>query len=118
MVHRVARCSVDNRVCGVILPVVDKNGPEVNEGEEKDVCELLQREQEREEVVRDGLSEAVEWMEGMGRKGRRDDPFVVWFVEGFVDSRMVEAAVDPVNEEVGEENEERELDDVVVGEWC
>lgn len=44
---------------------------------------------------------------------RWHDPFVVCFVKSLVDFRVMKASVDPVDEEIGEENEKRELDIVV-----
>ena len=52
-------------------------------------------------------------MEGMRGIRRRHDPFVVWLVERLVHHGMMQTAMDPVDEEVGEEEEERELDEVV-----
>lgn len=64
-------------------------------------------------MVREGLREAVEGVERVGGVRRGHDPFVVRFVQGFVDFRVVQAAVDPVDEEVGEEDEEGELEVIV-----
>lgn len=55
-------------------------------------------------------------MKGMRGKGSGHDPFVVGFVQAFVDGGMVEGAVDPVDAEIGKEDEERELEVVVPGE--
>lgn len=55
-------------------------------------------------------------MECDGRVGGWHDPFVVGLVQGFVDGGVVQAAVDEVDEAVGEEEEERELQQVVPGE--
>jgi len=95
------------------LAVVDQDGPDVDEDEQRDVGDLLQREEEGEHVVGDGLREAVERVEGVRGERRRHDPLVVRLVQGLVDGRVVQAAVDQVDEEVGEEEEERELQDVV-----
>ena len=52
-------------------------------------------------------------MEGVACERRRHDPFVVRFVQTLVQEGMVQAAVDPVDAEVSEHNEERELNPVV-----
>lgn len=113
VVQRVAGRAVDDRVVGEVLAVVDHDGPEVDKDEEEDVGHLLQREDEGEDVIRDGLGEAVDGVEGMAGVGRRHDPLVVRLVQALVDGGVVEAAVNPVDEEVGEDEEERELEEVV-----
>ena len=60
-------------------------------------------------MVGQGLGEAVERVEGVAGKRRRHDPLVVRLVDVLVDERVVQASVDPVDAEVGEEQEEREL---------
>lgn len=113
VVQRVAGSTVDDRVVGEVLAVVDHNGPEVDKDEEEDVGHLLQREDEGEDVVRDGLHEAVDGVEGMAGKGRRHDPLVVRLVQVLVDPRVVQVSVNPVDPEIGEDEEEGELEDVV-----
>ena len=39
------------------------------------------------------------------------------FVKAFVKEGVMEAAVNPVDEEIGEDEEERELKEIVKGEW-
>lgn len=113
VVQRVTGGAVDDRVVGEVLAVVDHDGPEVDKDEEEDVGHLLQREDEGEDVIRDGLGEAVDGVEGMAGVGRGHDPLVVRLVQALVDGGVVEAAVNPVDEEVGEDEEERELEEVV-----
>lgn len=50
----------------------------------------------------------------MARKGRGYDPLVVRLVQHLVDERVMETTVDSVDEEVGEGNEERELEDITL----
>ena len=116
MVHGVAGGAVDDGAVGDVLAVVDEDGPEVDEAEEEDVGELLQREDEGEDVVGDALRPAVERVEGVRGEGAGHDPLVVRLVQGLVDQRVVEAAVNPVDAEIGEGDEQRELDDAVVRE--
>ena len=89
MVHRVACCAIDNGRVSNILSIVDHDGPDVDEGEECYVCELLEREDKREEMVRDGLSEAVQGVEGMGCERRGHDPLMVRLVQSLVDRGVV-----------------------------
>jgi len=116
MMHRVARRAINNRGVSDVLAVVDEDGPDLDEEEEGQVCEFLQREDEGEDVVGNRLGPAVDGVEGDGGVGGRHDPFVVGFVQGFVDGGVVQAAVDEVDEAVGEEEEEGELEEVVPGE--
>ena len=111
--HSVASSAIDDVGIRYVFAVVDEDGPDVYEDEEGDVGEFLKGEEEREEVVWDALGEAVEGMEGVRGVGRGHDPFVVGFVEGFVEAGVVETAVDPVDEEVGKADEEGELEVVV-----
>ena len=105
--------AVDDRVVGVVLAVVDHDGPEVDEHEEADVRHLLQREDEGEHVVGDALRKPVDGVESVAGVGRRHDPLVVRLVQVLVDGRVVKTAVDPVDAEIGEHDEERELEEVV-----
>ena len=113
VVHGVAGGAVDEGAVGHVLAVVDQDGPEVHEDEQGDVRQLLQREQEGERVLRDGLREAVEPVEGVRGVGGRHDPPVVRLVQRLVDEPVVQAAVDPVDEEVSKEQGKGNLHDVV-----
>ena len=70
---------------GRVQKLTDDDGPDVDEGEERDVCELLQWKQEREDVIGYTLRIAVQRMEGMACVRGRHDPFVMRLVEGLVD---------------------------------
>ena len=111
--HSVACGAIDDVGIRYVFAVVDEDGPDVYEDEEGDVGEFLEGEEEREEVVWNALGKAIEGVEGVRGVGRGHDPFVVGFVEGFVETGVVKAAVDPVDEEVGEADEEGELEVVV-----
>ncbi len=67
-------------------------------------------------MIGHALREAVEGVESMARIGGGHDPFVVRLVENLVNFRMVQAPVDPVNEEIGEEDEDWKLQVVIQGE--
>ena len=117
VVHCVARSTVQDWAVGNVFSIMDEDGPDLNEDEEAEVGELLEREEEREDVVWDTLEEAVNRVEGNGSVGCRHDPFVVGLMKCLVDKRVVETAVDEVYEAICEENEEWELEPVVVFEW-
>lgn len=59
------------------------------------------------------LGETVEGVKGMACVRGGHDPFVMRFMQGFVYSGVMQTSMDPVNEEVGEANEQGELEDVV-----
>ena len=59
------------------------------------------------------LQVTVQGMEGMARVRCRHDPFVMRLVELLVQCRVMQAPVDPVDAEIGEDEEERELQVVV-----
>ncbi len=116
MVHRVACRAIDDGRVGDVLTVVDEDSPEVDEDEQGDIGDFLERKEERIDVVREGLREAVEGVKGVRGKGRGHDPLVMRFVEALVNRGVVEGAVNPVNAEVGKEDEERVLEVIVLGE--
>lgn len=74
-------------------------------------------EEEGEEVVGHGLHPAVDGVECYGCVGSGHDPFVMWLMQSLVDKRMMKSAMNEVDAEVGEDEEERELKVVVVRVW-
>lgn len=62
------------------------------------------------------LRKSVEWMKRMASVRCGHDPLMVRFVKSFVDFRMMQAPVDPIDEKIGEQDEERELEIVVQAE--
>lgn len=46
----------------------------------------------------------------------RHDPFVMWLVQRLVDHRVMETTVNPIYQEIGKENKDRELQIVVAWE--
>lgn len=113
VVHGVASGTVDDRTVGDVFSVMDKDGPEIYEAEKNHIGEFLERENKGEDMVRHALRPAIKRMECVRRKRRRHDPLVVWLVKGAVDQRVMQAAVNPVDEEVSEQDEKRELDKIV-----
>jgi len=59
------------------------------------------------------LRPAVYRVESMTGKWRWHDPLVMWLMQSLVNHRMMQASVNPVNEAIRKEYEERELKDVV-----
>lgn len=66
-------------------------------------------------MVRQALSVAVKRVEGVAGEGGRHDPLVVRLVKVLIDPGVVKAAMDPVDGEVGKQEEERELEPIVPG---
>ena len=118
MVNGVAGGSVDDGVVGDKFTVVDHDGPDVDEGEQTNVCELVEGENEWENVVWHTLRVAVKRVECVGCEWSWHNPLVVWLVEVLVDQRVVKSTVDKVDEEVGEEQEQRDLQKVVPATEC
>ena len=102
--------TVDNWVVGHVLTVVDHNGPEVDEGEQDQVGDLVKRQDHWVDVVGQGLEVTVDWVEGMGGEWSADQPLVVRLVQGLVDTRPVQPSVSQVDTTVGEEDESGVLD--------
>lgn len=93
--------------------LTDKNGPYINEYEQCYICKLLERKQVRIYVIRYALRKPIQWMKRVARVRRGHDPLMVGFMQSFVDFRMMQAPVDPIDEEIGEQDEERELKEIV-----
>ena len=64
-------------------------------------------------MVGQRLCIAVQRVEGVRGKGCGHDPLVVRLMDVLVDARVVQTAVDPVDQRVGEGEEEGELQVVV-----
>lgn len=113
MVHGVTGSTVHDGAVGDVLAVMNEDGPEVDEAEKEDVGDLLQGEDEGEDVVWDTLGPAIERVEGVRGIRARHDPLVVRLVQGLVDAGVVQATVDPVDEEIGKADEEGDLEEAV-----
>lgn len=108
-----ASSAVNDGVICDVFAVVNEDSPDVDKDKEEDVGKLLEREQEWVDVVRKTLRVAVKRMEGVRGIRCRHDPLVVRLVKGLVDQWVVQTAVDPVDAEVGEHEEEGELHVIV-----
>lgn len=60
-------------------------------------------------MVRETLTPAVHWVEGVARIRRGDDPPVMRLVQAFVDGRMMESLMNPVDGKIGKCDKERVL---------
>jgi len=140
MVHRVACSPVDDGRVGDVFTVIyrpvsairfawSSNGrtetrymgsrltyedrPDINEDEERDVRKLLQWEDVWKDVIRYTLRKAIQWMESMARIRRGHDPLMMRFVQSLINQWVVQTPMDPIDEEIGEQDKEGELDDAV-----
>ena len=95
---------------------MDENSPQINETEKENVGQFLKREDERENMVRHTLRPSVQRVESVRSIRARHDPLVMRLVQGTVNARVVQTSVNPVNEEIGKADEERELQNTVVWE--
>lgn len=68
-------------------------------------------------MVGQRLREAIEGVEGVAGEGRGHDPLVVRLVEVLVDAWVVEVTMNPVDAEVGEDEKDGELEEVVPKSW-
>ena len=80
MMHSVASSTIDNGTIRDIFTVVDEDSPKVDEAEQEDVGEFLQRENEGKDVVWNTLGPAIQRVESMGRIRTWHDPLVVRLV--------------------------------------
>lgn len=113
MVNRMASGTIDNRIMSKILTVVDHNCPDVNETEETKVNNLLQREYEREHVIRQALDITVDRVERVRGERCGNNPLVVRLVQILVHPRMMQATVCEIDKGIGEEQEQRKLEQEV-----
>lgn len=113
MVCRVAGRPVDHGVVGDVLPIVNQDGPEIDKQERSDEKKLVHREEHRVYMVRKRLREPIQRVEGVARVRAGHDPSVMRLVETLVDNRMVQTPVDPVDQKIGEHDEEGHLHPVV-----
>ena len=68
-------------------------------------------------MVGHALREAIQRMESVACVWSRHDPFVMGFVENLVNLWVMQASVDPVDEEIGKDDKQGELHVVIQGKW-
>lgn len=113
VVNTVAGSTVDDRVVGDILTIMDHDGPEVDKDKKEQICPLLKWEKDWENMVGKALQPTVNGVEGVRGVGRRHNPLVMRLVQMFVDARVMQATVNKVDKHIGKEEEEGELGNVV-----
>lgn len=111
--HGMACCAVEDGRVRHVLAIMNENCPDVDKDEQNNVGELLEWEQEWEQVIRYRLQETINRMESMRCERRRHDPLVMRLVKCLVHRWVVESTVDEIDEHIGEQQEEWELDNVV-----
>lgn len=102
---------------GRIEGFTNEDSPEVDEGEEGNIGELLERKDEWKDVVWYTLSEAIHGVEGVAGVRCRHNPLVMWFVQRLVNLGMMQTPMDPVDEQIGEGNEQWKLKKIVKSKW-
>lgn len=113
MVHGVAGSTIDDRAVGNVFSIVNEDSPEIDKSEENHIGEFLKGQNEWEDVVRYALRPAIKRMESVRCEWGGHDPLVMRLVQSPVDTRMMQSAVNPVDEEVRKHDKKRELDQVV-----
>ena len=88
-----------------IVPVVYRNGPNIDKDKENEIEDFVQGEKERINVIREALQPAVDRMKGMACEWSRDLPLVMPFVHVLIKERRVKKTMYPINETVGEHEE-------------
>lgn len=106
----VVASAVDELPIGEGDAVVDGGGPDGDGNEEDEMGELVHGHDEGHDPVGPRLRPGIQGVESEGSEGAGEDEGVVQLVDGAVQELRVEGVVNPVNEEVGhdEENDHRE----------
>lgn len=92
--------SVDNGLQNLgnsVISIVNRHRPNIDENEERQINVFIQREYEREQVVRNALQETVHRMKSVTCKWSWHLPSVMNLVQILVHGAMVQSAMDPVN---------------------
>lgn len=92
-------------MAGDHIRIVNEHRPDVYTDEEREMQMFLDGEEVGEDMVGKRLEVPVDRMESVRGEGGWDNPLVVWFVDVFVDGRVMFQSVNPVNAVVGEQEE-------------
>jgi len=84
VVHSVASSTVENGTICNILTIMNNDSPDVDKHKQPNVCKLLHREKEWEDVVWHRLKETVYGVEGMRSIGSRHDPLMMRLMQTLV----------------------------------
>lgn len=87
------------------------NCPDIDQDVQAQVNHLVQREDERVDVVRQTLEEAIHGVKSMTCKGSGNLPDVMWLVDVLIHKSMMKASVDPVDQHVSEKEEGQHTND-------
>lgn len=116
VVHSVASGTVHNGAIGNVLAIMNEDSPQIDETEQENISQFLKRKDERENMVRHTLRPSIKRVESVRSIRARHDPLMMRLVQSAVNARVVQASMNPVNEEIGETDEEWELQDTVIWE--
>ena len=117
MVHGVASGTVHNGAIGNVLAIMNEDSPQIDETEQENISQFLERKDERENMVWYTLRPSIKRVESVRSIRARHDPLMMRLVQSAVNARVVQASVNPVDEEIGETDEEWELQNTVIWEW-
>ena len=98
------------RIRHIVVPIMNRNCPHIDEDEENQVSNLVQREEKWVDVVRAALEESINRMEGMTGVWCRHFPCMMIFVDSFVEVLAVKTSVNPIDTKVCEEYERHNLE--------
>jgi len=107
MVNRMMPGGVDDSSTTKVNLIMNRDRPEVDKDEHGHEQNVVERENETEDVVRHSLSPTINWVERMGRVGRRELVRVMWLVDVLVQGGVVKTTMNEINHHVCDEKEER-----------
>lgn len=84
---------------------MDGNCPDIDQDVQTQVNHLVQREDERIDVVRQTLKEAIHGVKSMACKGSGNLPDVMRLMDVLIHKSVMKASVDPVDQHVSEKEE-------------
>lgn len=105
VMHSVTCGTVNHWVSGQVLTVMDHHGPEVHKREQDQITELVKWEKEWVDVIWQGLTVTINWVEGMRCKWSCNQPLVMWLMKHLVNTWPVKPSMDQVDTKVGKHDE-------------
>ena len=105
--------SINRRRLRHKLPVVDKDRPHIDKDEQPHIRDFLQREDEGEHMIRNRLREPIERVKRMRRERRGHDPLMMRFMQRLINRRVMQSPMNEINKKIREEEERRELREIV-----